>query len=121
MDEKLSRVARNYKMAVKNKERMAVLMDILSNDDKDSHQFINLINDARSVDDSRSNDNKSTRLPKIQVRPENGSIESGQAEIETGLPESTAMDRMDINSFHMIKKSVDLSYDAQSLNSSFLS
>ena len=101
-------MARDYKMAVKNKERMAVLMDILSNDDKDSHQFINLLNDAKSVDDTRSNENKSTRLPKIRVRPDAGSIESGQAEIETGLPESTALDRMDINSFHVIKKSIDL-------------
>ena len=123
-------MARDYKMAVKNKERMAVLMDILSNDDRDSHQFINLLNETRSVDDAHSNENKSTRLPTIKVRPENNSIESGQAEIETGLPESTekmdhrssaAMDKMDINSFHVLKKSIDLSYDNQSLNSSFLS
>ena len=36
VDERMSRVAKDYSMAVKNKKRMAALMDILSNDDRDS-------------------------------------------------------------------------------------
>ena len=120
VDDRLSRVAKDYRMAVKNKERMAALMDILSNDDRNSKKFINLLNDTRSIDYFKSNDQKSSRLPSIKKRDMN-SIESGQADIETGLLESSAIDKTDTNSFHVLKKSIDLSYENRSMNSSFIS
>ena len=79
---------------------------------------MNLINDGRSNEDTRSDGGKSTLLPTIKVR---GDIESGQAEVETGLPESTAPADKTGRSFHIMKKSIDVTQTNASFNNSFIS
>lgn len=102
-------------MAVRNKKKMAVLMDLMSNDGRSQKRgAAKLLAESKRDSDI---DTKSTRLPDINTLP--NMMESGTAEVDTGLPESTAMDRMDINSIQMVRKSIDMSND--SLSETFLS
>lgn len=114
-DETLSRVAKDYNAAVKNKKKMAMLMDLMSNDGTDDrHKALNILEQSKSDDNI---DTRSTRLPDINKIA--NIVESGSPEIESGLKESTAMDRMDINNLQMARKSIDISQTT--LSDTFLS
>ena len=53
--------------------------------------------------------------------PSENTLESGYADEETGLPESTEYDKDDASGIHKIKQSIDLSQDNKSLSSAYLS
>ena len=93
----MSRVASDFKMALNNKKRMAVLMDILKTDQKD-RSIKELLSDAGDDNNQKS----TTRFPMIGMPSEN-TLESGMAEQETGLPESTEYDKDDATSMNKNK------------------
>lgn len=94
---------------------MAVLMDILQTDQKD-RSIKELLSDTGDDNYQKS----TTRFPMIGMPSEN-TLESGMAEQETGLPESTEYDKDDATSMNKNKQSIDLSHDNKSLNSAYLS
>ena len=90
-------------------------MEILSTDQKDK-SLRDLLSDAGTENFQKS----TTRFPKIGIPSENA-LESGYADEETGLPESTEYDKDDATTINKMKPSIDLSQDNKSLSSAYLS